>query len=123
MLTLAERGCMVASHNALRHLQAEPANVTDTIGAGDAFMSGLIYEAISFGAARQLTAKESEEKLIDLCAQTALRSAAITVSRAGANPPNCLDLNGYANSYRGGTPIRELTPSSGGTPGRIHAET
>lgn len=94
VLTRAENGCMAASHNTLRYLQAEPATVVDTIGAGDAFMSGLIYEAIRSGAARQLTARESEEELLDVCVQTALRSAAITVSRAGANPPNRHDLNG-----------------------------
>lgn len=92
VLTRAERGCMVASHNTLRHLPAEPVNVVDTIGAGDAFMSGLIYEAIRSGAANQLTTKAVEEDLIDACAQTALRSAAITVSRVGANPPNRHDL-------------------------------
>ena len=94
VLTRAENGCMVTSHSTLRHLPAEPATVVDTIGAGDAFMSGLIYEAIRSGAAKQLTAKESEEELLDVCVQTALRSAAITVSRAGANPPNRHDLNG-----------------------------
>lgn len=84
---------MVASHSTLRHLPAEPSTVVDTIGAGDAFMSGLIYEAISSGAAKQLTSKKSEEDLLDVCVQTALRSAAITVSRAGADPPNRLDLS------------------------------
>ena len=92
VLTRAERGCMVASPNSLRHLPAEPVAVVDTIGAGDAFMSGLIYEATRSGAASQLTTKAVQEDLIDACAHTALRSAAITVSRAGANPPNRHEL-------------------------------
>ncbi|MFC7465543.1 carbohydrate kinase [Brachybacterium sp. GCM10030252] len=92
VLTRAERGCVIASNNTLRRLPAEPATVVDTVGAGDAFMSGLIYEAIRSGAANQLTGKAVEAELIDACAQTALRSAAITVSRAGANPPNRRDL-------------------------------
>lgn len=92
VLTRAERGCIVASHNTLKHLPTKPVAVVDTIGAGDAFMSGLIYEALCSGAANQLTTGTSKENLIDTCVQTALRSAAITVARAGANPPNRHDL-------------------------------
>ncbi|APX31796.1 hypothetical protein BH708_02655 [Brachybacterium sp. P6-10-X1] len=92
VMTRAERGCTVASRGRLRHLPAERTAVVDTIGAGDAFMSGLVYELLRSEAATQLAAGEVEHELLDDCARTALRSAAVTVSRAGANPPSRLEL-------------------------------
>lgn len=93
VMTRAERGCTVASGGRLRHLPAERTAVVDTIGAGDAFMSGLIYELLRSEVATQLAAGDVEHELLDDCARTALRSAAVSVSRAGASPPSRLELS------------------------------
>ncbi|MFE5777700.1 carbohydrate kinase [Brachybacterium sp. NPDC056505] len=92
VLTRAERGCSVASGDVFRDIPAEPAGVADTVGAGDAFMSGLIFEIIRSEGIEQLIAHRADREFIETCARTALQSAAITVSRPGANPPSRHEL-------------------------------
>lgn len=68
-----------------------PTTVADTVGAGDSFMAGLISGLLDLGllggadARRRLAGTRIDQvsSAIDL----ALACAAITVSRAGANPP------------------------------------
>lgn len=93
ILTRGAQGCTVASGDFLRELPAETTTVVDTIGAGDSFMSGLIYEISRSGAASGLMVGEHEIELLDRCVRTGLRTAAITVSRAGANPPSRNELD------------------------------
>lgn len=74
------------------HRVALPAvEVEDTVGAGDSFMSGLLSGLLD---AELLGAVEARERLvaadfptIEPAVARALACAAITVSRAGANPP------------------------------------
>ncbi|MEV4160472.1 carbohydrate kinase family protein [Nonomuraea dietziae] len=68
-------------------LPAERVRVTDTVGAGDAFMSGLL-------AALDMTESLSRRRLATISADTltvalayAQRVAAITCTRVGADPP------------------------------------
>lgn len=69
--------------------------VVDTVGAGDSFMGGLIdglWGAGLLGAdARPALASASTETLTAILERCA-RIAAITVSRAGANPPGAAEL-------------------------------
>ncbi|MBK1635578.1 carbohydrate kinase family protein [Rhodovulum adriaticum] len=69
------------------HLPAPVVQVIDTVGAGDTFNAGLL-------AALQAAGKLNRTALAGLGAETleqvlthAMRAAAVTVSRAGANPP------------------------------------
>lgn len=62
--------------------------VVDTIGAGDAFMSGLLHALLADGTDRVLAAGAAvSQEAIVRALEVAGASAAITVSRAGANPP------------------------------------
>ncbi|HEY8720688.1 carbohydrate kinase [Pengzhenrongella sp.] len=69
---------------------APKVDVADTVGAGDSFMSSLIdglWSARLLGANRRAElAAIDEAKLVRILTRSA-RIAAITVSRAGANPP------------------------------------
>lgn len=72
--------------------------VTDTVGAGDSFMSGLVSGLLDAGL---LGSREAADALrrADLAAvlpavDRATRCAAITVSREGANPPTRSELGG-----------------------------
>ncbi|MCL2464141.1 MAG: carbohydrate kinase [Micrococcales bacterium] len=76
-------------------IPARPVEVADTLGAGDSFMSGLIdglwHEELLGGRNRGALRAIDEDTLrrvLDRC----LRIAAITVSRAGANPPRLAEL-------------------------------
>jgi len=68
--------------------------VADTIGAGDAFMSGLLHALLRDGTDRLLTAGEPlPDEAVRAALETALTSAALTVARAGANPPTSVELD------------------------------
>jgi fructokinase len=71
--------------------------VVDTIGAGDTVMAGLISalatRSLLGGAGVQRWATLSENDLVDIVT-FALRAAAITVSRAGADLPTLADMKG-----------------------------
>ncbi|MEU1492496.1 carbohydrate kinase [Streptomyces sp. NPDC005776] len=76
-------------------VDALPAEVVDTVGAGDAFMSGTLHALAAHG----LLGPAGRERLRALDRATAkdvLRhasaSAAVTVARAGASPPDPAEL-------------------------------
>lgn len=75
---------------------AQPVDVVDTVGAGDSFMSGLIdglWEAGLLGAdRREALADVGEDTLRSILARC-VQIGAITVSRAGANPPRKDELS------------------------------
>ncbi|PKQ32959.1 MAG: carbohydrate kinase [Actinobacteria bacterium HGW-Actinobacteria-2] len=73
-----------------------PSAVVDTVGAGDSFMAGLISGLVDGG---YLGSAEARERLrfahfdqLAAAVDRALACAAITVSRAGANPPTRAEL-------------------------------
>jgi fructokinase len=68
--------------------------VVDTVGAGDAFMSGLLDGLVRTGATTPLDLREAIADVDRLAAvlDRAALIAAITCSRAGANPPRLAEL-------------------------------
>ena len=69
--------------------------VADTVGAGDSFMSGLIdglWSAGLLGAARRDALHDVSGETVEALLTRCARIAAITVSRAGANPPRADEL-------------------------------
>ena len=93
-ITRGGDGALLRAGGVTTELAAHPVTVVDTIGAGDSFMSGLLY-AILVGDATEAILQDalSAADLAGL-GRTALASAAITVSRAGATPPTVAELNG-----------------------------
>ena len=72
----------------------EEVAVVDTIGAGDSFMGGLLRHLLASGLAARLRAGgEVERAELVAAAQFALRVAAVTVARRGADPPRLADLD------------------------------
>ncbi|MCX4734026.1 carbohydrate kinase [Streptomyces sp. NBC_01363] len=76
-------------------VDALPTEVVDTVGAGDAFMSGTLHALAAHG----LLGADGRERLRSLdrvrtadVLRHAAASAAVTVARAGANPPDEAEL-------------------------------
>jgi fructokinase len=66
-------------------------NVVDTVGAGDSFMTGLIDALWSLdllGAAKRADLARISLADLQSAAEQAVRVAAVTVTRAGADLPN-----------------------------------
>ncbi|SFX56546.1 carbohydrate kinase [Streptomyces atratus] len=76
-------------------VDALPTEVVDTVGAGDAFMSGTLHALAAHGllgaAGRQRLRSLDRARVTDVLRHAAA-SAAVTVARAGANPPDVGEL-------------------------------
>ncbi|MEE6273089.1 carbohydrate kinase [Georgenia sp. MJ206] len=100
VVTLGGRGALAVTAGGVEVDVAAPrVDVADTVGAGDSFMSGLIdglWRASLIGADRREALRGiSRTALADALAR-AVQVAAITVSRAGANPPSLVELTATA---------------------------
>jgi fructokinase len=74
---------------------APPVDVVDTVGAGDAFTSGLLDALATaglLGAERRTVLHAIDRDVLAGAARHAVRVAAVTCSRAGANPPTAAEL-------------------------------
>lgn len=93
VVTAGGDGAAMATRTWRVAVPAVSVDVVDTIGAGDTFMAALIAqlsEVYAAGGRAGLVMLESE-KLAAIGALSA-RASAITVSRAGANPPTAAEL-------------------------------
>jgi fructokinase len=87
---------IVLAGGELQRFPTLPTVVVDTVGAGDSFMSGLVSGLLDAGLLGGADARErlrfAEWPWITAAVERALACGAITVSRAGANPPRRADL-------------------------------
>jgi fructokinase len=90
-VTMGERGAFAMCEAGTARVAASPVKVVDTVGAGDAFMSGLIDALWSLnllGAQRRADLRRIGLDALNSAVQTAALSSALTVSRAGADLPD-----------------------------------
>jgi fructokinase len=83
------------------HVSAPSAQVVDTIGAGDSFMSGLLAALSDLDLLRVNRREDLRALTVDdtkRILQFAARCAALTVSRPGADPPSRADLAAEGHS-------------------------
>ena len=87
---------VVLAAGELQRFPTLPSRVVDTVGAGDSFMAGLVSGLLDAGLLGGPDARErlrfAEWPAINAAVDRALACAAITVSRAGANPPTRAEL-------------------------------
>lgn len=87
---------VVLAGGELQRFPTLPSRVVDTVGAGDSFMSGLVSGLLDAGLLGGPDARErlrfADWPAINAAVDRALACAAITVSRAGANPPTRAEL-------------------------------
>jgi len=96
LITKGADGVMVKTPGAVVSLPTHATTVVDTIGAGDSFMAGLLSalagKSVLGRAKIQALADMSESEVVEVVS-FALSCAAVTVSRAGANPPTAAEMS------------------------------
>lgn len=70
-----------------RFCAAPPVSVVDTVGAGDTFNAGVLAALHGAGALGKAALADPPEAVLDAALGLGVRAAAVTVGRAGANPP------------------------------------
>ncbi len=93
LLTKGAEGVIAYTEDFEVHVQAQKVTVVDTIGAGDTFNAGFLYALETMGCLDKNLRYFSAETFHDAI-EFGHKVAAITVSRAGANPPWIHELNG-----------------------------
>ncbi|MFE9696318.1 carbohydrate kinase [Streptomyces sp. NPDC006270] len=95
LVTGGAAGAFALSSGGRAAVEALPVTVADTVGAGDAFMSGALHALAAHGllgpGARDRLRAVDRDAVTDVLRHAAA-SAAVTVSRAGAVPPGADEL-------------------------------
>jgi fructokinase len=90
-VTMGERGAFAMCAAGTARVRARPVDVVDTLGAGDAFMTGLI-DALwllgLLGADKRAELRRISVDTLTGVLKTAALSSALTVARAGADLPD-----------------------------------
>jgi fructokinase len=89
LVTRGGDGAVVVTPERAIEVRSPAVEVVDTIGAGDAFMGGFLADWRSRGLGRSDLRRLDE---LERAAMLACRVAAITCSRAGADPPRLTEL-------------------------------
>ena len=74
------------------NVTAQKAEVVDTVGAGDTFNAGVLAKLFELGALKNAKLHDLSAAELEAALAHGARVAAITVSRAGANPPWAAEL-------------------------------
>lgn len=98
VLTRGGAGALVAVGDDVHEVAARVVEVADTVGAGDSFSSGLISGLLDAGLLGGASARDRLGSAtwddVRPAVERALACSAITVTRAGADPPRRIDLGG-----------------------------
>lgn len=86
-LTEGAKGARAVTASQDRFCAAQKVTVADTVGAGDTFNAGTLAALHSAGALTKAALANLPDATLDAALSLGTRAAAITVSRAGANPP------------------------------------
>lgn len=86
-LTEGANGAHAITATQSRFVAAQKVTVADTVGAGDTFNAGALAALNAAGALSKAALSCLEDATLDAALSLGNRAAAITVSRAGANPP------------------------------------
>lgn len=68
-------------------VNAVPADIVDTVGAGDTFNAGILAKTAELGLLTRVELARIETSQLEAILKFGAEVAAVTVSRAGANPP------------------------------------
>lgn len=86
-ITEGAKGARAVTATQDRFVAATPVTVIDTVGAGDTFNAGVLAALHQAGALHKAGVAALGSATLDAALSLGTRAAAVTVSRAGANPP------------------------------------
>ncbi|MBG1232897.1 carbohydrate kinase family protein [Aestuariivirga litoralis] len=86
-ITRGGAGCHLFTTRFSFDAAAPAVKVADTVGAGDTFNAGLLHALNTQGLFAKKAIAEISEEQLKTAANYAMRAAAVTVSRPGADPP------------------------------------
>lgn len=92
-LTEGAKGARVFYPGGVVEMAAKPVQLVDTVGAGDTFNAGALAALAARGALSRAALTAAGAALWGEALALGLRAAAVTVSRAGANPPWAAELS------------------------------
>jgi fructokinase len=87
LLTEGAKGARAVTATQDRFVAATPVTVADTVGAGDTFNAGALAALHRAGMLNKAGLARLSDAVLDAALSLGTRAAAVTVSRAGANPP------------------------------------
>ena len=87
LITEGAKGATGYAAGAEVFVPATPVAVVDTVGAGDTFNAGVLAALSRMGALTKPAVASLDEAALAEAVTLGIRAAAITVARAGANPP------------------------------------
>lgn len=87
LITEGSKGARAITLTQDRFVAATAVTVADTVGAGDTFNAGVLAALHRAGVLSKAALAELSDETLDAALSLGTRAAAITVSRAGANPP------------------------------------
>jgi fructokinase len=86
-ITEGAKGARAVTTTQDRFVAAQRVAVVDTVGAGDTFNAGVLAALHKAGALTKAEIARLSDATLDAALSLGTRAAAVTVSRAGANPP------------------------------------
>lgn len=92
VVTRGAEGASAFGHAARADRPARPVRVVDTVGAGDSFMAGILAALEDGGRLTPAAPSGLQEEQLGAALDFAMRVAAVTCSRAGADPPRREEL-------------------------------
>ncbi len=109
VVTSGAEGALVATRRSCLSVAAVPVSVVDTVGAGDAFMAALLAGLAEGGtlSPNGLTECAARPEVLHRVVGQAAAAAALTCTRAGADPPTREELRRFSATQ---------SPRSAGSP-------
>lgn len=94
VVTRGPDGATVVTRDRSRQVPGETVEVVDTVGAGDAFTAGLLHALVAAGVHDRASLDDLDEARLTGAVRDAVAVAALTCTRAGADPPSAAELHG-----------------------------
>lgn len=87
LITKGAEGVDIVTRAGVLSVPAQRVEVVDTVGAGDTFNAGFLAGLDQAGLLTRASLSAAPPEALKTAADLGVRAAAVTVSRAGANPP------------------------------------